>query len=387
MQMQQTIDLYSSSLAVQQLSSIGIRLPSAEELLNIAVQCNETQWEAMQAQVVAEGELADRAEYENQLLSNGFVQNTDGTWVAGPNHNSVAQTDPAIHARTMQLILESEGTGTTQQRLSAYAKANGLSREFVAQTTGINVEESVWVASSNFEWVPNVYETIEAHENPTSENTLIVIIYGSNQLIGSSSGFDNLILNLNGNYDNVIKLTPGKNPLAQGEAEILPEPEAAMITIKDSVDQYLINHTEIKNVVIVGHSWGGSAAYELARHLTLKEQTRGTISITGTVYVDAVTNPATSSGDITTFTAENRIPLGTKSMLNIYQSEANNFADYGINGGSLNLSGTQYSNPELRSFKEINLDEHGNFHTHASIDDISVSYILDFIQERITPNN
>jgi hypothetical protein len=193
MQMQQTIDLYSSSLAVQQLSSIGIRLPSAEELLNIAVQCNETQWEAMQAQVVAEGELADRAEYENQLLSNGFVQNTDGTWVAGPNHNSVAQTDPAIHARTMQLILESEGTGTTQQRLSAYAKANGLSREFVAQTTGINVEESVWVASSNFEWVPNVYETIEAHENPTSENTLIVIIYGSNQLIGSSSGFSDCL--------------------------------------------------------------------------------------------------------------------------------------------------------------------------------------------------
>lgn len=218
----------------------------------------------------------------------------------------------------------------------------------------------------------------ESVEAPTSENTMIVVIYGSNQFPGdATAGFDNLLLNLKGDYSHILTATPGKNPFAKEDDAYLPNPSEALQLTKLRIKSTLEENPSIKYLTIIGYSWGGGTVYELASWINENRDLPRKIYIAATIYVDAVTNPAIDGGNyVNSFTAENRSPPGTQAMLNIYQSRTGLFSDGTLNGGPIN-------NPNVADFQQFDLDAISDQYSHGSIDEASIWLILDFIQKRI----
>ena len=212
--------------------------------------------------------------------------------------------------------------------------------------------------------------TMKGNEIPTSENTMIVVIYGSNQSPGDGkAGFENLTISLRKEYKTVEVFSPGHNPSAK-PSESLPSTKEALEQIKNRIKQALQENPQIKNIAINGYSWGGSTGYEIAAWI---QEEKLPVKIVGVAYVDAVT--------LDSFTAENRLPPGSESVLNIYQSDATTFGDYGVQ-----LNGGPIRDSQGEELTQIDLDKTQNLHSHASIDEASVQYILEFIQNKVQPN-
>jgi|TARA_Y100000310_G_scaffold87902_1_gene84818 hypothetical protein len=204
----------------------------------------------------------------------------------------------------------------------------------------------------------------EVLETPTSKNTLVVLIYGSNQFVGENVGFENLGLQLD-EYPHLLQVSPGHNPF---DDDPHFNQEEAFFEIKKGIEQALANNPQIENIALAGYSWGGGMLYDVAEWLQSHEEYKS-IEIVAAAYVDAIT--------LNSFTAENRTPPGVQNMINIYQSNADIRSDITLNGGK--LSGTS----NLKVLQEIDLDEFDNFHSHVSIDESSVPFINSFLRSII----
>ena len=103
------------------------------------------------------------------------------------------------------------------------------------------------------------------------------------------------------------------------------------------------------------------------------------------MYVDAIANPESdvaNSWEGTSFQPESRLPPGTRSMLNLYQSRAPTiYSDL-----FLKLHGTWIENPGIKDIVQKNFDIDQDSQTHSTIDEASVIDILKFIQLRVLIN-
>jgi len=204
---------------------------------------------------------------------------------------------------------------------------------------------------------------IETSNKPTSENTMIIVIYGSGQFPGDEeSGFDNLSLSLRKDYNEVWSFASGEN---RSEGIIAVNPNNALDEVQSFISNRHKNNPKLTYVVLVGYSWGGGVVHDVSQWLINESGLE--LNIASTVYIDAVNHKS--------FTAENRLPPGTNSMLNIFQSNTEVLQDtvLRLNGGPI----TTTMKPSL--FDEIDLDDNGNNVTHSSIDEICVPYIVEFV--------
>ncbi len=229
--------------------------------------------------------------------------------------------------------------------------------------------------------INEIEEKLEKANVATSENTMIMMIYGSNQfpnqLLPTQDeypGFDGLYNQLKENYPEVWPATPGLNPFAGSLAYVIgPSPSETQQNIQKFISDRLETNRNIKNIVLIGYSWGGGEVFDISKWLS-SAQPNATLA--AAVYVDAV-NDETAS-------AENRMPIGTKAMLNIYQSQSH--------VGEAFLNGGEIKNNDNISLIQIDMDCNNinskvceNKETHASIDNdkIVLSRITSFISNNI----
>ncbi|MBM4068129.1 MAG: hypothetical protein FJ271_04195 [Planctomycetes bacterium] len=83
-----------------------------------------------------------------------------------------------------------------------------------------------------------------------------------------------------------------------------------------------VKRRNVRNVAIIGYSWGGGATYELARGIQVDATLRSRFTLRYTAYIDAVTHREISS--------ERRLPPGTSYHDNIFESR-----DWLIRGDSV----------------------------------------------------
>ena len=231
-----------------------------------------------------------------------------------------------------------------------------------------------------------------AKEVPNSKNTMIIVMYGSGQHpraeytpnpddtnaglgIGDSSfGFDNLMLNLRNSYQYSWAFPSGRNITAGTDG--VNDDAAARERVTKFVQEAVTQYPNLTNVILVGYSWGGGQVYEIAHWLT--EESHLPLAIVGSVYVDAVNQGNRDFG-----AAEARLPLGTKSFLNIYQSDADLVEDW------IELNGTELARPESfppGAFFQIDADAGSNAQSHGSIDEYSVPTILRYLDTLLRSN-
>ena len=233
-----------------------------------------------------------------------------------------------------------------------------------------NVENVVSAAPLEFGSALNEalddFELSESSETVTSDNTLIILMYGSNQFVGEPVGFENLALQLH-EYPHVLSVSPGHNPFAEDPHL---DPDNAFAEIQHEIERMIEQNPLIENIVLAGYSWGGGMVYDIAEWLQSHPDFKSK-DIVAAAYVDAVT--------LNSFTAENRIPPGVEHMINIYQSNPSVLADgpLMLNGGSIHRA------EHLTTFQEIDMDEFGDFHTHTSIDEAAVPFLEGFIKSII----
>ncbi len=356
------VDQISTNLTMFKLSDISIRIPDGNTLLEAV----KSVWTTRCGELIKISSETARLQaadvYQAGLVTKGFVELSDG--------QKVASDDP--RASTKLVFFLDEMNRPTLKPQGEVALQGGIETYAIQKSDGQNQI----VANTEFKWIGNGYDLIKESEIPTSKNTLIVVIYGSNQLPGDQiSGFDTLVKNLQNDYEHIVSFTPGKNPSAAGEDRLLPDPDAAMESMKLQLKESFAGNPLLSNVVLVGYSWGGGAVYELSKWISENKQAFN-ITISATVYVDAVTNPAASGGSVLeSASAENRLPIGTQAMLNIYQSDTGLISDKTINGGPI-------YNPSIL-VQEIDFDALSDQFTHETMDEASVWTILDFIRARI----
>ena len=215
----------------------------------------------------------------------------------------------------------------------------------------------------------NAADILNSKEVPNSDNTMIIVIYGSNQAPGDGSDFDNLLDNLRGDYKETWGFSPGYNPTEIGEI-IGHSPSEAYQNIWDFIQKRIEANPQLKNITLIGHSWGGSMAYLLSKKINTELPN---ININSTTYVDAV--------QLLSTIPETRLPAGHGNVLNIYQSkvEIDTYFSEFTNGGTIQEDSGN------RLVHQIDLDAAANNETHETIDLSSQPYILDFIRSQIQP--
>lgn len=292
------------------------------------------------------------------------------------------------HAHTLNIILTSEGIDSPAIRAARYVlshpDANLIAQslmptphmrdEYIAEKKRLTaiLYANAGMSDSGFVWAsaqqsPQI-SINRSLDMPTSKNTAIIVIYGSNQFPGdTNAGFEKLVTNLRVSYENVWPFSPGFNPSA-GIAQFVPGPSPAEMQpeIQRFISSYIPNNDQIKNIVLVGYSWGGGMVFDISQWLA---NSFPNIHLAASVYVDAI-NDDYSMG------AENRMPIGTQSMLNIFQSQTN-IKDWYLNGDLIN------ENNGIQDLVQIDMDFGGNFLTHDTIDNKTILFIFDFIRQRI----
>lgn len=108
-----------------------------------------------------------------------------------------------------------------------------------------------------------------------------------------------------------------------------------------------VKRRNVRNVAIIGYSWGGGATFELARGIQGDATLRGRFALRYTAYIDAVTHREISS--------ERRLPPGTSYHDNIYESR-----DWLIRGDSVaNASNVNVTNTSWGSgLGHTSIDDH-----------------------------
>lgn len=238
----------------------------------------------------------------------------------------------------------------------------------VAATDAVIANRSYEVASAAANALVTATSLAESKEATTSQNTMIIVIYGSNQFPGDGSGFDKLVEALHKDYKEVWAFSPGLNPRAGSIAfTVGPSPAETQPDIERFIESRLQQNNDLKNVVVIGYSWGDGVAHDVAEWLS---KNHPNVHIAASVYVDAV-NDDYSAG------AENRMPVGTQAMLNIYQSRSHAEEGY-VNGGPIE------NTTNLQDFIEIDTDRIEERHSHETIDKESVDSIIEFVQQRVS---
>lgn len=196
-----------------------------------------------------------------------------------------------------------------------------------------------------------------------SKNTLVAIMYGSNQEFDDQTGLKDLYFGLRGKLKNVHRFLTGKNISAESPFSkvTLRSYEDQMQMNKDAIKALLNSKPEINSVILIGHSWGGTAAYDLSYWLKSEYPQ---IRILGMGYVDAIYYPS--------FDPLTSIHPLAESAFNLYQSIPSCTACFneGFLVGS-NLSNTFNLTP-LNNFSSV----HGTF-TNGNFD--SAGYNVDLI--------
>ncbi len=94
----------SGSLTMQQLSGIGIHMPTGDQMLEAAKLVWANQWQEQLELKAGESQLAAQEALQSELAARGdFVQNSDGTWMA--------QNDPRLQQVTY--YVDAQGRVTT----------------------------------------------------------------------------------------------------------------------------------------------------------------------------------------------------------------------------------------------------------------------------------
>lgn len=243
-------------------------------------------------------------------------------------------------------------------------------REFLIAMYGENSPEFVRAYNEYLDSLDTMVLSemdVEIGETPTNENTMIVIIYGSNQFPGDGSDFDQLTTDLLEDYQETWPFSPGYNPSELAEMNEYG-PDNAFEDIQELISSRTTNNPDLKNIVFVGHSWGGGMIVELADWLSKSKDIN--LNIAGVAYVDAV--------DLYDATGESRIPIGTSSMLNIYQSITVGTAEQ---DSILHLNGKPVKDSDtLDYYSEIDFDREENKESHRTIDEASIPYVYEYIR-------
>lgn len=247
-----------------------------------------------------------------RLIQNGATRDGAEFWVETRDVRwyfpfTIVKGDPLTTVKALPKKITGQGGGTIYPAPVSAPPPSFASLE-KADTTSANTS------------VPNLFER--------SKNTLVIIIYGSNQVFDNGSGMDSVYRDLKVDLQNVLRLESGINWIGLGTSVIPQWDNIALATYanqmalnKNAIRTVLSARPEIRSVVLVGYSWGGTAAYDLSYWLKTDYPT---MRIIGTGYVDAIYFPY--AGPLT-----RTHPL-SESALNIYQGR---FDTGLINGGPL----------------------------------------------------
>ncbi len=356
------VDRYATSLPMYQLFSIGIRIPDGNTLLEAVKSVWTTRCEEL-IKISSETARLQAAEvYQDGLIAKGFIELSDG--------QKVAADDP--RASTKLVFFLDEMNRPTLRPQGEVAIQGGVETYAIQKSDG----QPQIIANEKFKWMGNGYDLIKESEIPTSKNTMIVVIYGSNQFPNQQAeaqktlpGFDKLVTSLQENYQEVWPLMSGENPGDHIIRGIMPnmhiEARSSLINNEAFISTRVRSNPLLQYIVLVGYSWGGGDVYEVANWVT--NQSGLKIKIAASVYVDAIT--------LKSSTEENRFPPGSQSMLNIFQS---NQWD-----STLFLGGGHITDSKEIEPVEINLDQEQNTANHDNIDEISYQKVLEFIHQKI----
>ncbi len=117
-----TTDQYATSLPMYQLSGVGIRIPTADQLLDCVKDIWTEKWKVIVASKTAESQLAAQQAYAAQLASAGnFVQAANGEWVAKSDPRATSGLVFYVDAQGRQTLLPPAQTvaGTSGMHVEA----------------------------------------------------------------------------------------------------------------------------------------------------------------------------------------------------------------------------------------------------------------------------
>ncbi|MDD5041032.1 MAG: hypothetical protein PHX87_00945 [Candidatus Peribacteraceae bacterium] len=238
---------------------------------------------------------------------------------------------------------------------------------------------------------------LESHERPTSENTMIIVIYGSGQFpdpeftpqdeyplpdlqsttgegstlnpqeteVPMPQGMDTLMENIRESYAHSWGFPSGQN--ASGIPRAVT-PLEALDNIKNFIDAELRNNPQIKYFFLGGYSWGGGAVYEISKWLS---EAHPEVTLIGAAYVDAIKIGNYQGGE-----AEDRAPIGAKTILNIFQSSPEENEFFHLNGTPINV-------PIYVPYDSLDLDASSNNATHQTIDEKAVDYLELYLRQLV----
>jgi len=148
-----------------------------------------------------------------------------------------------------------------------------------------------------------------------------------------------------------------------------PTADEALQNAQTFVESRLQNNPQLTNIILVGYSWGGGMVHKFSQWIA---KNHGNITITGSAYVDAVTQ-----GNLACGFPEPFIPVNTCTMLNIYQSNVGIASDGTLNGMAMNNNG---SIPMI----QIDCDGIQDSQTHSTIDNYAAPFVLRYISSLIS---
>jgi hypothetical protein len=213
---------------------------------------------------------------------------------------------------------------------------------------------------------------IQSVDLPNAKNTLVIVIYGSNQFPGDGSAFDELFLLLKKEYPEVYGFSPGENPTAIVRGLT---PDVAMQTIQSTIIKRLSNNAALRNIILVGYSWGGGMVHDIADWIN---ESHVRVHVAGTAYVDAFA--------VGNMQPERRLPTNSDITFNIFQSRRALIADSGLfnNGGAIisNASTTMTGR-----VIDMDFDSEEDLYTHLSMDEASVMLLKQFINFIVPPTS
>ena len=363
----------------------GFTGTSADGLLReIATSFRGFETKTLSTNIVVPGDPQSDPQHPRRPLITLLRVNQDGTEeVIG----QVAGTLPFQGPKsTMDIRAETQARATALASLPMYGPdgvtvvgmGGGISPKIASTDTQFDVPiEGVSIEMNK--------SSIEIVEKPNSKNTMIVVIYGSNQFpeqvdsIGKSIiGFDKLVVNLRKEYKEVWPVSPGENPsvgIRGLVSDFHVEATDQLQTIENLISSRVKNNSEIKFIVLGGYSWGGGDVYKIAEWISGNKLLR--LQIAGTFYVDAIKTP---NETLLTYEPENRLPIGTMAMLNLYESQSKKTIQdpIGMHGSEI-ISAI----PQMREISQTDYDISGDTLNHGNIDEHSVDTIVNFIHRQV----
>lgn len=178
-----------------------------------------------------------------------------------------------------------------------------------------------------------------------SNHQLVILCYGADQKPRQLAG-DGRFPGMDAVYDAIKPTIAGGHILLLPSGTKFPPTNSAAtsageMAIEDTIATLASVGTRIDDVILVGYSWGGGMAKELAGWIQDKYNPKhgAHIEVAGLAYIDAVKHGLVSVG------RETGIPANVRSFLNIYQSNLTDSTEKQFLSGNGSIS-----NPGLPGF-------------------------------------